>query len=176
MTFLWIVVLVSSVVAIMWGADLFAEHVAGAAAHLGVSKFALVVLLAGAEPEELATAISSAIRNAPAVALGDVIGANVAMCLVALGIGALIKPIPFRRAAWRYGLLALPLGSLSVWVAWDGFITRAEGLLLVASYFGFVGVIWFLEKAPPAVGELGEIEEAGRGRRSETKSHHLCSP
>jgi hypothetical protein len=45
---------------------------------LRVSSFALALLLAGAEPEELATGVAASLRHAPGVAFGDVIGANVA--------------------------------------------------------------------------------------------------
>lgn len=38
---------------IIWGAEIFAEHLAGASKQLRVSPFALALLLAGAEPEEL---------------------------------------------------------------------------------------------------------------------------
>jgi hypothetical protein len=62
-------------------------------------------LLAGAEPEELATAVTAALRGPPGIALGDVIGANVAICLVALGMGAVIAPLPFRAGVMRYALL-----------------------------------------------------------------------
>jgi hypothetical protein len=57
-----------------------AEHLADASARLGVSTFALALLLAGAEPEELATAVTAALRGVPSIAYGDVIGTNVAMC------------------------------------------------------------------------------------------------
>lgn len=40
------------VVAIVWGAESFAEHLAVAATRRGVSTFALALLLAGAEPEQ----------------------------------------------------------------------------------------------------------------------------
>jgi hypothetical protein len=80
--------------AIVWGADTFAEHLSVAATRLGVSAFALAILLAGAEPEELATAVTASLRKAPAIALGDVIGANIAVCLVAIGVGAVIAPLP----------------------------------------------------------------------------------
>jgi cation:H+ antiporter len=70
---------------IVWGAETFAEHLAGVSARLGVSAFALAILLAGAEPEEVATSVTASLRHAPGIALGDVIGANIAMCLVALG-------------------------------------------------------------------------------------------
>ena len=40
-----------------------AEHLADASARLGVSTFALALLLASAEPEELATAVTLAARD-----------------------------------------------------------------------------------------------------------------
>lgn len=53
----WIIALLAGVGAIAWGAEAFAEHLGKAAVTLGVSSFALALLLAGAEPEELATAL-----------------------------------------------------------------------------------------------------------------------
>jgi cation:H+ antiporter len=156
--FLWLLVLVAAVGAIVWGAEAFAEHLGGAAERLGVSSFALALLLAGAEPEELATALAAALRGSPGVALGDVIGANVTICLVALGVGAVIRPLPF-RAAFRYTIFGLPLGVLGAFFAWDGVVGRREGLILVLLYVAYVGAIWYLEKRPPALGEVGEIAQ-----------------
>lgn len=50
---------VVGVAAIVWGAEAFAEHLAPAAVALRVSTFALALLLAGAEPEELAILLAS---------------------------------------------------------------------------------------------------------------------
>jgi cation:H+ antiporter len=159
---------VAGVAAIVWGAEAFAEHLAGAATRLGVTTFALALLLAGAEPEELATAVAATVREAPAIAFGDVVGANVTVCLVALGVGALVAPLPFGPRVLRYGLLALPLGVLAVAFAWDGRVGRAEGALLVAGYVAYVAGIWLAERRPPALGETAELEEAAesspRGR------------
>ena len=52
---LWIVASLIAVYVIVWGAESFAEHLRAAAVRLDVSAFALALLLAGAEPEELAT-------------------------------------------------------------------------------------------------------------------------
>jgi len=145
--------------AVVVGAELFAEHLAAASAGLGVSSFALALLLAGAEPEELATAVAASLRDAPAIALGDVIGANVAMCSVALGVGALVTPLPFGGRVRRYALGGLPLGVLAAWLGWDGRIGRGAGLLLVLAYVGFVATIWVLEREPPALGEVAELAE-----------------
>ena len=158
--FLGVVAVLAGIAAIVWGAETFAEHLGTASTRLGVSAFALALLLAGAEPEELATAIAAAVRGAPAVALGDVIGANVAMCLVALGVGAVIRPLPFGPRVRRYALLGLPVAIVAVVVAWDGRVGRVEGVLLIALYVVYVASIWIAERRPPALGEVGELEEA----------------
>src|SRR5579872_4330086 len=105
------IVLVGTVLIVV-GAETFAEHLSAASARLGVTAFALAILLAGAEPEELATTVTASLRHSAAIAYGDVIGANIAMCLVALGVGAVIAPLPFGGSALRYGLLGLPLGAV----------------------------------------------------------------
>ena len=106
----WVVLGLLGVGAIVWGAEAFARHLGDAAVALGVSSFALALLLAGAEPEELATGVASSLRHAPAIAFGDVVGANVTMCFVALGVGALVAPLPFGPRVRLYGLLGLPVG------------------------------------------------------------------
>lgn len=155
-----VIIAAAGVAAIVWGAEAFAENLAHAAAGLGVSTFALALLLAGAEPEELATAVAATVRDAPAIAFGDVVGANVTICLVALGVGAVIAALPFGVRVLRYGLLALPLGAISVAFAWDGRVGRVEGGLLIVGYVGYVAAIWIVERRPPALGETGEIDEA----------------
>jgi cation:H+ antiporter len=159
-TLAWLVLAAGGLGAIVWGAEAFAEHLSVAAVRLGVSAFVLAILLAGAEPEELATAVTASLRHAPALAFGDVIGANVAMCLVALGIGAVIAPLPFDRHVRRYAIAGLPAGALAALAAWDGEVSRLEGLILVGAYIGFIAAIWVLERQPPALGEASELAQA----------------
>ncbi|WP_329603590.1 response regulator [Acidiphilium iwatense] len=104
---LWLLVLVLGTAVIVWGAEAFTEHLGAASVQLGVSAFALALLLAGAEPEELATVVTASLRGSPGIALGDVIGANVTICCVALGVGAWLTPLPFRRGVMRYDLIIL---------------------------------------------------------------------
>lgn len=160
MIVLWVLLLVVSVAIIVWGAETFAEHLGAAAVRLRVSMFALSLLLAGAEPEELATAVAASLGNVPGIAFGDVIGANVAICLVALGVGALVAPLPFGRQVMRYALLSVPLGVIATGMIWDGYVSRVEGMILVALYTLYVAAIWIVERRPPALGETEELEEA----------------
>lgn len=161
----WLGLALTGVAAIVWGAETFAEHLATASARLGVSTFALALLLAGAEPEELATSVTASLRHAPAIALGDVIGANVAICCLALGAAALIAPLPFGRSVRPYAWAGIPAGGLAAALAWDGAVNRIEGAVLTGAYVAFVAVIWRLERHPPTLGETGElIESRGEGR------------
>jgi cation:H+ antiporter len=161
---LWICLFLAGVAVILWGAETFAEHLGTASVQLGVSTFALALLLAGAEPEELATVIAAALKGAPGIALGDVIGANVAICLVALGVGAIVAPLSFRGAVMRYAALGLPIGAAAAWIAWDGSVTRVQGGVLIGLYVLYVAAIWIVERRPPMLGESGEIEEAREER------------
>jgi cation:H+ antiporter len=163
-TVLAVVALAAGVSLIVAGAEVFAEHLEGAARRLGVSAFALALLLAGAEPEELATTVAASLRDVPAVAFGDVVGANVAMCLVALPAGALVTALPFGRKVRRYALLALPLGVVAAVAAWGGRVSRPLGGLLVGLYVGYVAAIWVVERRPPTLGEVAELEAADTPR------------
>jgi cation:H+ antiporter len=145
-TVLAVVALAAGVAMVVAGAELFAEHLAGAARGLGVTAFAISVVLAGSETEELATAVTGSVRHLPAVSFGDVVGANIAACLVALAVGAFVAPLPFGRTVRRYALLALPLGAVGAIAAWGGRVPRPVGALLVLLYVGYVVVIWMLER------------------------------
>ena len=88
------------------------------------------------------------------------LGANIAICLVALGVGALIAPLPFGRQVQRYAWLSLPLGAIATAFVWDGRVDRLEGGLLVGLYILYVALIWRVERRPPALGETEELAEA----------------
>lgn len=158
-TVLWLAAMAAGTAAIVWGAERFAEHLADASKRLGVTAFALAVLLAGAEPEELATVVTASARGVDGVAFGDVIGANAAIVTVALGVGAWIVAIPFGLQVRRYAIGGLAAGVLAAMLMWDGTIGRFEGILLIAAYVAFIAAIWLTERQPPAMGEAGELDE-----------------
>ena len=107
----WLAVMVAGMGAIVWGAELFAEHLAAASSRLGVSAFALALLLAGAEPEELATVATASARGVDGVAFGDVIGANAAVVTVALAAGVFVTTMPFGNSRSSATLVTLPAGE-----------------------------------------------------------------
>jgi len=150
------------------GAELFADSAAGAARRLGTSTFAVGLLLAGAEPEELATTVTATLRDRPGLAAGDAIGANVTLLTLALGLAALLAPVPVGTRVRRYALAAAAAGVLAVLALADATVTRVEGAALVAAYAVGVAWVWRSERGPPVIGELAESAPAEPGTPAET--------
>ena len=153
--------LVAAAVLLVVGAELFVENAAGAARRLGVTVVAVGVLLAGAEPEELLTAVLAAVRDRPGLAVGDAVGANITMLTACLGLAALVRPLRLAHRVRTYAVLSAVAGVLALAALWSGAVSRLEGGLLLLAYAALVALVWWREKEPPALGELAELEEDG---------------
>jgi len=150
--------LAGSAVLLIAGAEMFVENAAGAARRLGVTVLAVGILLAGAEPEELLTAVIASVRDRPGLAAGDALGANVTMLTACLGLAALARPLRLGRRVRQYAAMAAVAGALAVLALLDGHVQRWEGLVLVLAYVAMVAFVWWREREPPALGELAELE------------------
>jgi cation:H+ antiporter len=144
----------------LWsGAELFVEHASAAGRRLGTTGFAVGLLLAGAEPEELLTAVVAALRGRGGIAAGDAVGANITMLTLVLGLAAIARPLPVGGRVRRYLIGAAVLGAAAALLV-PGGLGRVEGSLLVMLYVAAVAVVWIWERRPPVIGELAELEEA----------------
>ena len=160
------IVLVAIAAALLWyGAELFVENAASAGSGLGVTGLAVGLLLAGAEPEELITAVIAAVRGQGGIAAGDAIGANITMLTLVLGLAAMLRPLPTRGRVPQYLFGAAGLGAVAASLM-PGGLNRFEGLVLVVAYVGAVSYVWVREQRPPAIGELAELEEIEEGTTS----------
>lgn len=148
-----------SAVMLIGGAELFTENAGAAARGLGMTVFGAAFLLAGAEPEEMITAVIASGRHRPGLAAGDAIGANLTMLTLVLGLAALARPLPFGGRVRGYALWSVLAGGLAALAVAGGIIGRWQGGLLVAAYLAGVALLWWRERKPPAIGELAE--EAG---------------
>ena len=150
--------LAGAAVLLLGGAELFVENAAGAARRLGVTVVAVGILLAGAEPEELLTALLAAVQDRPGLAAGDAVGANVTMLTACLGLAALVRPLQLAHRVRTYAVLSAVAGALAVLALLSGDVGRLEGGLLLLGYVGLVALVWWREKEPPTIGELAEVD------------------
>lgn len=153
------VVLVLLAAGLLWlGAELFVENSASTGSRLGVTGLAVGLLLAGAEPEELITAIIAAVRDQGGIAAGDAIGANVTMLTLVVGLAAFLRPLPIGGRVRQYLVGVAGLGVLAA-LLMPGGVSRVEGIGLVLAYVAAVALVWVRERKPPAIGELAEVGE-----------------
>ncbi|MGB8361428.1 MAG: sodium:calcium antiporter [Acidimicrobiia bacterium] len=152
-------VLVVVAAALLWlGAELFVENASAAGSRLGVTGLAVGLLLAGAEPEELITAIIAALRGQGGIAAGDAIGANITMLTLVVGLAAILRPLPIGGRVRQYLVGASGLGLVAA-LLMPGGVSTIEGLVLVMAYIAAVAFVWLRERRPPAIGEVAELGE-----------------
>lgn len=119
------------------GADWFLDGAGDLARALGVSTLVVGVLLAGLEPEEMLTAAIASARGAPALAVGNVIGTNVTMATVALGLSALIFPMTISVRVRRQALIATLVSIIPIVLLFLGAVTQLEGVFLLVVFVGY---------------------------------------
>jgi cation:H+ antiporter len=153
-----LLLLVAAAGLLVVGSELFAEYATAAGRRLGVSALAVGLVLAGAEPEELVTALIASLRDRPGLAVGDALGANITMLTLVVGLAALVRPVPFGHRVRRYAVAASAAGVAAA-VALLGGLNRAEGGLLLAGYAALIAAIWRVERTPPLIGEAAELAE-----------------
>jgi cation:H+ antiporter len=174
-----VVLLAGGALLLLRGADWFMDGVGDLARVLGVSAVALGAVLAGLEPEEMLTAAVASGRGAPDLAVGNVIGTNVTIVTLALGLAALIAPITISRQVRRQALLATLVSAVPVGLLVSGFVSRLAGALLLALFVAYTIVLFRGDRA--AVARLVALEddddddddddEDADDRRLATRSH-----
>jgi cation:H+ antiporter len=134
---------IAGLLLLIWGADRFVYGGAATARNLGVAPLLIgltVVAFATSAPEILVSVVA-ALRGEPALAIGNAIGSNSANIGLVLGAIALIRPIELTSATLRRempALLAVSLLTVSLFL--DSFLSRVDGLVLLAGLF--IVMIW----------------------------------
>ena len=92
----------------------------------------LTVVGFGTSAPELATSLQAALSGSPAIAVGNVVGSNMANLLLILGLSALLAPIDVHAKAFRRdGSVLIIATCLSVWVLLSGSVDRSAGMVAV---------------------------------------------
>ena len=110
----------------MIGARLLVTGAVTTAQYLGVGEevIGLTIVAVGTSLPELATAVVAAVRRHSAVAVGNVIGANIYNLLAIMGLVAAVKPIAVPPQILSFDLWFM----LAVTIALIGFLTLRGGV------------------------------------------------
>ena len=162
--------LIAGLVGLWLGTELTIGGALAIARRLGLSEFfvGLVILSIGSDLPEIAVAVGAGIKglmgqDASGVVVGTSIGSVVTQIGFVLGVGALINFLPLPRSfLLKHGSVLLASTVLLFLVAFDGVVSRTEGLTMITFY-----AVYLLSLV--SAGETPEHEHgtvAGGGLRS----------
>lgn len=123
------------------GADFFVKSASSIAKRLGVSEFiiGLTLVSLGTSIPELASAITSSIKHASGLVIGNVTGANIANIGLIIGIAAIFTVIKTREdMVKRDGYLMLLAVFLFFIFIMNRNIARSEGVVFLIFYFSYM--------------------------------------
>ena len=131
------------------GGELLVRGAVAAASRFGVSPLivGLTIVGFGTSSPELVTSMEASLAGAPGIAIGNVVGSNIANILLILGITALMAPVVVQPSAfWRDGTMLLATTVIGVGVLASGTIGRGIGSVFLAILAIYVIATYLLER------------------------------
>ena len=135
--------LVLGFVLLVAGGELLVRGAVTLAERLGLSSMlvGLTVVGMGTSMPELAASVQAALVGSPGIAVGNIVGSNLANTLLILGMAAIIVPVAVERTVlWRDGMLGLIGVALMLAAGLIGGLTMLVGaafIVILASYIAF---------------------------------------
>lgn len=145
------------------GAEGFVRGGAGLALRLGLTPLAvgLTVVAFGTSSPELFLNVQAAAAGNSGIALGNVVGSNIANIALVLGVAALVRPMHARSELIKREM-PLMIGVTLVLCAMllDGTLSRPEGAMLVTGSVAYGALTYFIAKRGESEQIDAEFDEA----------------
>ena len=135
---------------LLLGSYMLVEGAGTVATHFGVSDLiiGLTIVAIGTSLPELAASVASALKGAPDIALGNVIGSNMFNILGVVSVPALLHPSPLEPAVITRDfpvMITLSIVLLAMAIGWrrNGRINRIEGFVLLLAFSAYQCWLYF---------------------------------
>lgn len=154
------------------GGETLVRGAVSAAKALGVSPLLIGLTLVGfgTSAPELVTSLQAALVGSPGIAVGNVVGSNIANVLLILGLAAMIRPLAVDPKAFLRDGTALALITLvGVAVCLWGRMDAPLGASMVAALVLYVVVCYFTERT-------GGADAAAEKARHEADADRVAGP
>lgn len=121
-----------------------------AVAHkFNLSKFIVsaIIIGFGTSLPELTVSVGAALQGSPDIALGNIVGSNIANIILILSIGIIILPLRIKgNSVKRDALVMVAASTLLCAMAVTGKISFIYGIILFLALLGYVGLSYFMER------------------------------
>lgn len=119
---------------LVWSADIFIDSAASVAQHLNVAPLIIgvVVLGFGTSAPEMLVAILAAFNNSPGLAIGNVVGSNIANIGLILGVTAIVSPIIIKSSLLKREFpILLAISVIGILLMLDNDLDTLDGFILI---------------------------------------------
>jgi len=159
-----IAVLVGSLAALGWAADVFVVSASNMGRILRLPKMVVGIVLVGfaTTAPELAVSVQSAYLGHPEIALGNALGSVMADDGLAMALAALLATSPILidpRILKSAGLFLIAIDLVAYGLAWNGHVARAEGVVLMLLLAGYYALVLRTERRRWKEGRAPELAE-----------------
>ncbi len=137
--------LLGGLVLLALGGEFLVRGAVRLAERMGVSPLLIGLTLVGfgTSTPELVTSVQAALAGSPGIALGNIVGSNIANILLILGVSALVFPVAVTSSAlWRDGALVVVASALLLAVALFWTFDRLVGAALLAGLVAYLIHAW----------------------------------
>lgn len=156
-----ILLLVLGLGILILGAEWLVKGASSIARSMGIPALVvgLTVVSFGTSAPELVVNLYSAFTGVPDLAIGNIVGSNIANILLILGITALITPLAVQSSTVKWEIPLALVASMLVYVMGrdillDGaavdVITRTDGIALIGFFAVFLFYVFALAKSDPS--------------------------
>ena len=148
-----ILLLISGLVLLVIGGELLVRGAVAIAGKLGVSPLmiGLTIVGMGTSMPELAASVQAALAGSPGIALGNIVGSNIANSMLILGVAALLAPIAVARGTlWRDGGVGVLAAVALLVIGLTTGLGRMAGLTLIVLMVGYLVLAYRQEKRAAA--------------------------
>lgn len=138
MDYLWLVI---GFVILLYSGDLLVKAGVALSGHFKISPLVtgITIVALGTSAPEFFVSLGAAVKGSPDIAMGNVVGSNIANIALVLGVTAIVLPIPVLKKTMHFDWIVMMLSSLLLLIfAFDGALVFWEGLILVSI------LVWYL--------------------------------
>ena len=143
-------VLISGIVVLYFGAVWLVRGASRLASSLGVSPIVvgLTVVSLGTSAPELVVCLVAALQGNPGLAIGNVMGSNLANIGLILGLTSLVHPLEVKhRVVWREMPVMLLITFAIYPIAFDRVLSRMDGFMLLLVLLAYL--VWVFRSGHP---------------------------
>lgn len=163
--------IIGGFILLLFGAEFLVRGAVALAGRFKVSPMVIgmTIVAYGTTAPELVVSLEAALGGLPGIAVGNVVGSNIANILLVLGCASLVYPIRCTpRLLYRDSSVMLGAAVLFVGLALTGTITRTQGILMIAAMVAYTLYTYWAERRRNRHGDIfeREAEEFREGPRS----------